>query len=67
MIMLPATDILLVIGHAHNTVNKSEIFEDQRKFGGRIHNSDNAKNVVRFNWVKDPSMWAVLRKTFLDA
>ena len=67
MIMLPAEDILLVIGHAHNTVNKSEIFEDQRKFGGRIHNSDNAKNLVRFQWVKDPSMWAVLRKTFLDA
>jgi hypothetical protein len=67
MIMLPATDILLVIGHAHNTVNKSEIFEDQRKFGGRIYNSDNAKNIVRYQWVKDPSMWAVLRKTFLDA
>jgi glycosyltransferase involved in cell wall biosynthesis len=67
MIMLPAEDILLVIGHAHNTVNKSEIFEDQRKFGGRIYNSDNAKNVVRFQWVKDPSMWEVMRKTFLDA
>jgi hypothetical protein len=48
-------------------VNKSEIFEDQRKFGGRIYNSDNAKNVVRFQWVKDSSMWGVMRKTFLDA
>ena len=64
--MLPSTDILLVIGHAHNTVNKSEIFSDQRKFGGRIHNSDNAKNLVRFQWIKDPSMWTVFRKTFLD-
>jgi len=66
MIMLPSSDVMLVIGHAHNTVNKSEIFEDPRKFGGRIGNTDNAKNVVRFQWIKDPSMWAIFRKTFLD-
>jgi glycosyltransferase involved in cell wall biosynthesis len=66
MVMLPAKDVLLVIGHSCNTVNKSMIFTEPRKFGGRIHNSDNAKNIARFQWIKDPSMWEIFRKTFLD-
>lgn len=66
MVMLPAKDVLLVIGHAYNTVNKSQIFTEPTKFGGRIHNADNAKNVARFQWIKDPSMWEIFRKTFLD-
>jgi len=67
MIMLPTKDILLVIGHAQNTVNKSEILKEPRKFGARIHNADNAKNLVRFQWVKDPTMWEILSRTFLGA
>lgn len=66
MVMLPCKDVLLVIGHAHNTVNKSQIFTEQRKFGGRVNNADNAKNIVRFQWIKDPSMWEIFRRTFLD-
>ena len=67
MIMLPTKDILLVIGHAQNTVNKSEILKEPRKFGARIHNADNAKNLVRFQWIKDQSMWEILSRTFLGA
>jgi glycosyltransferase involved in cell wall biosynthesis len=66
MIMLPAKQIMLVLGHSQNTVNKSEIFVDPKKFGSRMNNADNAKNIVRFQWIQDPSMWAVFRKTFLD-
>ena len=67
MLMLPADDILLVIGHANNTVNKSNIFADPKKYGARVLNSDNAKNIVRFQWIKDPSTWKVFCKTFLGA
>lgn len=66
MYMLPAKEVLLVIGHSQNTVNKSQILAEPAKFGARIHNSDNAKNIVRFQWITDPSMWAIFRKTFLD-
>jgi glycosyltransferase involved in cell wall biosynthesis len=67
MIMLPTQDVLLVMGHKQNTVDKSAIFTEQRKFGGRMNNHDNAKNIVRFQWIKDPKMWDILSKTFLGA
>ena len=65
MKMLPTKDVLLVIGHKQNTVDKSAIFTEQRKFGGRMSNQDNAKNIVRFQWIKDPEMWGILGRTFL--
>jgi len=66
MYMLPSKEVILVIGHAFNTVNKSLVFTEKQKFGGRMNNSDNAKNIVRFQWIKDPKMWEIFRKTFLD-
>ena len=65
MAMLPAKDILLVIGHQHNTVNKSQMLENPAKFAGRITNTDNAKNIVRFQWMKDKELWDCFCKTFL--
>lgn len=58
-------DILLVLGHPKNTVNKSQIFDEQRKFVAEPTNLDNAKNVVRFQWVKSPEVWDLFRKTYL--
>jgi glycosyltransferase involved in cell wall biosynthesis len=67
MCMLPAKDILLVIGHAHNTVNKSQMIENPAKFAGRFLNRDNAKNIVRFQWIRERALWDLFCKTFLDA
>jgi len=65
MVMLPNTDVIMVIGHAHNTVNKSQMLDNPAKFAGRIKNTANAKNVIRFQWIKDPEVWDCFHKTFL--
>lgn len=65
MVMLTGKDVLLVIGHAHNTVNKSQMLDNPGKFAARITNTANAKNIVRFQWMKDPEMWNCFCKTFL--
>jgi glycosyltransferase involved in cell wall biosynthesis len=67
MCMLPAKDILLVIGHQHNTVNKSQMLANPTKFAARILNADNAKNIVRFQWIRDRVLWDLFYKTFLLA
>jgi glycosyltransferase involved in cell wall biosynthesis len=58
-------DILLVLGHPKNTVNKSQIYDEQRKFVATQINMDNAKNVVRFQWIKTPEVWDLFRRTYL--
>jgi glycosyltransferase involved in cell wall biosynthesis len=66
MIMLPNKDVILVIGHAHNTVSKSQMLDNPAKFAARITNSANAKNIVRFQWMwRDSELWDCFCKTFL--
>jgi glycosyltransferase involved in cell wall biosynthesis len=65
MAMLDCKDIILVIGHAHNTVNKSQILDDPRTFMANILNVDNAKHLIRFQWLKTPGLWGLFCKTFL--
>lgn len=65
MIMLPNKDVILVIGHAHNTVSKSQMLENPAKFAARITNDANAKNIVRFQWIKDRDVWDCFCRTFL--
>jgi len=67
MVMLPSKDILLVIGHRWNTVNKSQLLESPHKFAARVSNTANAKNVVRFQWIRDPEVWDCLCRTFLHS
>lgn len=67
MCMLPAKDVILVIGHQFNTVNKSQMLANPAKFAARITNDANAKNIVRFQWIKDPVLWDLFCKTFLPA
>lgn len=64
MIMLPNKDVILVIGHQHNTVNKSQMLADPAKFAARITNNANAKNVVRFQWMRDSELWDCFCRTF---
>ena len=58
-------DILLVLGHPKNTVNKSQIFDEQRKFVATQINVDNGKNVVRFQWIRSPEIWDLFHRTHL--
>lgn len=62
---LDPKDILLVLGHPKNTVDKSQIFEEQRKFVATQINIDNGKNVVRFQWIRSPQIWDLFRRTHL--
>lgn len=67
MVMLPAKDTLLVIGHRYNTVNKSQMLKNPASFAARIVNDSNAKNIVRFQWIRDRELWDCFCKTFLPA
>jgi glycosyltransferase involved in cell wall biosynthesis len=68
MIMLPNKDVILVIGHAHNTVSKSQMLENPAKFAARITNNANAKNIVKYQWMRgDNELWDCFRRTFLPA
>lgn len=64
-VSLNQKDILLVIGHRKNTVNKSEMYDKQQQYLASVVNQDNAKNVVRFQWIQEPSVWDLFYKTHL--
>jgi len=66
MVMIPGHEVILVIGHHMNTVNKNQMLENPAKFAARIVNSANAKNLVRYMWFKkDTELWDCFRRTFL--
>ena len=67
MIMLPNTDIIMVIGHPHNTVSKRQMVENPQRFAGALKNTANAKNILRFQWFRDRELWDCFCKTFLPA
>jgi hypothetical protein len=57
--------VSLIATEAQYTVNKSQMLDNPAKFAGRIKNTANAKNVIRFQWIKDPEVWDCFHKTFL--
>ena len=65
MVMLPHKDIILVIGHAHNTVSKRQMVPDPTRFAGKLTETANGKNIIRFQWLRDRELWDCFRKTFL--
>lgn len=65
MCMLPHKDIILVIGHAHNTVSKRQMVPDPARFAGKLTETANGKNIIRFQWLRDRELWDCFRKTFL--
>lgn len=58
-------DVLLVIGHPINTVDKSQVYTKQRQFMAGVVNQDNGKNIVRYQWIQDPVVWDLFYKTYL--
>ena len=65
MAMIPHTDLILVIGHSHNTVNKRQMVPDPSRFAGKLTETANGKNIVRFRWLRDRELWDCFCKTFL--
>lgn len=65
-VSLDCRDVLLVVGHDRNTVDKSQVYEKQSQFMASVVNEDNAKNIVRFKWIQEPSVWNLFYKTHLS-
>lgn len=64
MAMISHKDMILVIGHAYNTVNKRQMVPDPTRFAGKLTETANGKNIVRFQWFKDRELWDCFCKTF---
>lgn len=61
VVQLNAEDVIVVMGHRQNTVDKSELLENPRRFNGTVLNTANGKMVVRSRW---PLPWDLFRSTF---
>lgn len=61
MIQLHAEDIIVVMGHGRNTVDKSELLKTPQKYNATIVNSANGRMIVRMRW---PLPWDLFRSTF---
>lgn len=64
MAMISHKDLILVIGHTNNTVNKRQMVPDPAKFAGKLTETANGKNIVRFQWFRDRELWDCFCKTF---
>lgn len=61
MVQLRAEDTIVVMGHGRNTVDKSNILIDPKRYRGNIINSDNGKMILRSRW---PVAWDLFQSTF---
>ena len=61
MVQVPAEQTIVVMGHAKNTVNKSEVYELPKKYNGNMINNVNGKMIFRMRW---PVQWDLFRRTF---
>jgi len=66
-VSLSPKDVLLVIGHPKNTVDKSQVYTNQRQFMADVVNQDNGKNIIRYKWIQSQPVWDLFYKTFLAA
>ena len=65
-VSLDPKDVLLVIGHSINTVDKSQVYTNQQQFMAGVVNEANAKNIVRYQWIRDDAVWDLFYKTHLS-
>lgn len=62
LIQVPAEEMIVVMGHGKNTVDKSDILKRPQVYRAAVLNADNGRMVVRTRW---PVPWEVFRTTFL--
>jgi glycosyltransferase involved in cell wall biosynthesis len=58
-----AEEVMVVMGHGKNTVDKSDLFKNPRKYNAEIIETANAKMYFRSKWSVDWDLW---KKTFLS-
>jgi glycosyltransferase involved in cell wall biosynthesis len=63
IIQLPAEDVIVVMGHSKNTVDKSPLLKTPKTYLAQIVNSDNGKMAFRARW---PVQWDIWKSTFSD-
>lgn len=63
LVQVPAEKTIVVMGHARNTVNKSDIYKTPQVFKGKVLNEVNGKMAARIRW---PIPWDLFRSTFVD-
>ena len=64
MFQLPAEDVIVVMGHGRNTVDKSDILANPATYNSKVVNSDNGKMLLRSRW---PVPWDLFQSTFVAA
>jgi len=64
MAMIDPEDCILVMGHAENTVDKSQVRTKAAQFLATDVNSANGKMVARMTWFKSAQVWDQFRSTF---
>jgi glycosyltransferase involved in cell wall biosynthesis len=58
---VPSEESIVVMGHAKNTVDKSDVLKRPNTYRGTIVNSDNGRMYLRSHW---PVRWDIFRATF---
>lgn len=61
LIQVPSEETILVMGHAKNTVDKSDVYKRPHVYNAAIVNADNGKMWARTKW---PIPWDIFRTTF---
>lgn len=64
IVQLPAEDMIVVMGHGRNTVDKSPLLKTPQIFLAQTVNADNGKMAFRVRW---PVRWDIWKSTFSDA
>ena len=61
MVQVKPEDMIVVMGHSKNTVDKSDLLKRPHMYVAKVINSDNGKMMVRMKW---PVPWDLFRRTF---
>lgn len=64
LIQLTPEDLIVVMGHSRNTVDKSQLADRPNLFRAEFVNSDNGRMAFRSRW---PVQWDLWKQTFSDA
>jgi glycosyltransferase involved in cell wall biosynthesis len=62
VVQVPAEDMIVVMGHARNTVDKSDLFKRPHVYNAQFVNQANGRMCVRIRWPTLP--WDLFRSTF---
>ena len=63
VVQLRPEDVIVVMGHQHNTVDKSDLLRNPKLYCAKVINDINGKMVFRTRW---PVPWGLFRSTFVD-